>query len=305
MIKIVPLAEQDLAKVREMDPDLFLMLTEDGDVLKEYAHSAYSGERFLGAAFLYQGPSFRVIGQRKLPVYHLHMMISTVPGDEMEYAAINRLMDQLISDVEEIRSLYPGNKIVLRAWVQEEEKAALEFFFEKGFSIARVMPEFTYDLSEEVEEPLFPEGMKPEILSMEDAASFEAFVKSSEESFFVANSPEALHFQCTSANGKIYVLRDPDGRVVSGVVRWDIDQGAAATENIFTVPDHRNKGLAGALLNYVLLELQKEHKEWAVLSVFGEDSNALQFYLKRGFVLSDSRYELWYDTEKRDSMPLY
>ena len=288
-----------------MDPDLFLMLTEDVDVLKEYAHAAYSGNRFLGAAFLYQGPSFRFIEQRELPVYHLHMMISTVSGDEIEYAAISRLMDQLISDVEEIKSRYSGKKIVLRAWVQEEEKAALEFFLEKGFSIARVMPEFCFDLNEEIEEPSFPEGLKPEILSLNDPMAFAAFIESCEESFFVANSPEALRFQCASSGGKMYALRDTNGRVISGVITWDVDEESAATENIFTVPDRRKEGLAGSLLNHVLLILKHEDKKWAILSVFGEDANAIRFYLKRGYILTDSRYELWYDTEKRDFTPLY
>lgn len=304
MIRLLGIKEKDLEKVRILDPDFFSMLTGSGDVIRSSVRGAYQGQRFLGAAFLYAGPSYLVIEERKLPVYHLHFRMLSVPGEERQAEAIDLLTDALIQDTETIRKAHPGKRIVLRTWVREEEKALQEFYLFKGFHVARVMPRLVFDLQEEFEKPSFPEGLRPELLKM-DEESLQAYKKSNQAAFYVADSLEALKLQCRLYDGKIYVLRGKDRRVLSSVTCWKNSETSASTENVFTIPEKQRQGLMDALLFHVLSELQKEGYKEAELSVFGNDSRALQFYLKRGYVLRDSRLELWYDSAKISDLPLY
>ncbi len=305
MIRIRKLTAKDLPEVRQMDPDFFLMLTEHQDVLRDCVHTAYAGRRFLGACFLYAGPSFLKIFEKELPVYHLHMMISSVSGTEEEADTLSCLTDALRKDTRRIRKNFPRKKIVLRTWVRENAVYAQDFFLYKGFRAVREMKEFTFDLTADIPAPVFPEGLHPEILDAADREQLKAYEKGSNEAFRVANSLGDVLFQCRDGKGKIYVLRAPEGRVLSGILTFRLSDTECAAENIFTVPDRQKEGLAGGLLDHALREMKENGYKTAVLSVFGEDVVSCSFYRNRGFSARDSRLELWYDDTNVTDIPLY
>lgn len=304
MIRIRKLTAKDLPKVRQMDPDFFLTLMEHKDVLLDCVYTAYAGRRFLGACFLYAGPSFLKIFERELPVYHLHMMIASVSGTEEEADALSRLTDALMKDTQRIRKNFPRKKIVLRTWVRESAVYTRDFFLYKGFRPVREMKEFAFDLTADLPAPVFPEGLQPETLDIMEQEQLKAYEKSSNEAFLVTNSLSDVLFQCRDGNGKIYVLRE-EGRVLSGILAYQINDDACAAENIFTVPDHQKEGLAGSLLMHVLHEMKKKGHKTVILSVFEEDAAAIRFYQDKGFYARDSRLELWYDDGNVTDIPLY
>lgn len=127
------------------------------------------------------------------------------------------------------------------------------------------------------------------------AADLKEYLKANGKGFGVADPISQLEEQLSYEAAKILVLRDSKGKIASSVTIWNIDDDVVATENIFTVPGHREKGYAGRVLLTALAEGKQRGKTKARLTVYAGDIAAIKMYYKFGFtitrVLQEFRHE--------------
>lgn len=183
----------------------------------------------------------------------------------------------------------------------------LQFFLGHGFFIHNVMLFMELDIRQfadnntELVNEAFKEGIymlegsdAPVYLeSYDTSGDLSEYLKANALGFGEPDPVNQLKEELSYGNAAIYVARHR-GKIVSSITVWDLDNETVATENIFTVPGYREKGLAGSLLARILLIKSVNGMKKARLSVFGDDYEAISLYYKLGFTLVSEKYELRY-----------
>lgn len=92
------------------------------------------------------------------------------------------------------------------------------------------------------------------------------------------------------ANGVNVSAFDGENLAASVLVYWEPDSSSGSTEDVFTLPLYRGKGLAYALLGEAMRYLKDHGLSRAQLQVKAENKSALTVYLKMGYqVAAESR----------------
>lgn len=114
-----------------------------------------------------------------------------------------------------------------------------------------------------------------------------------EEWQFFANSPYWAQGSNVAAFSHSELVADQlaKGELVASVlVFWEPGSPVGSTEYVFTLPEHRGKGLSRALLAEGMRYLQEHGLESAALEVKAENETALRLYLSLGYtVVRESR----------------
>ncbi len=177
----------------------------------------------------------------------------------------------------------------LQTFVNVNHIAELEFFISCGFYVANTMIMMEKGLASEPVET--KKNMSVSLLNVEEEG-LERYLRANKAGFDGIQDPESqIRYQLGLQNGRIYIMEE-SGEIISSITVWDIDERTAATENIFTIPEYREKHKASELLEYVLSELVNRGKSVARLSVYGDDAPAHGLYLKYGYHIAEVNYEL-------------
>lgn len=91
-----------------------------------------------------------------------------------------------------------------------------------------------------------------------------------------------------------YLVAEQDGRVVGHAVA-SVVADVAELQRIAVDPEHRRRGLAGALLDGVVDLAEREGAERLLLEVREDNADALAFYDRHGFVEIDRRRRYYRD----------
>ncbi|HEX5090684.1 MAG TPA: ribosomal protein S18-alanine N-acetyltransferase [Nocardioides sp.] len=91
-----------------------------------------------------------------------------------------------------------------------------------------------------------------------------------------------------------YLVAEQDGRVVGHAVASVVAE-VAELQRIAVHREHRRRGLAGALLDGVVDLAEREGAERLLLEVREDNSDALAFYHRHGFVEIDRRRRYYRD----------
>ncbi len=197
-----------------------------------------------------------------------------------------------------------GDSHYLQTFVDVMYRDELEFFLQRGFFIRNVMLFMELDIPEflrrktELVNGAFPDGYLDlpggagrAVFETYDTSDLSEYLDANELGFGERDPENQIKEELEFENSKIYVAR-LNGRIVSSVTVWDRGEGYIATENIFTVPDYRERGLALNMLIKVLSTRAVNGAVRASLTVFGDDYEAISLYYKLGFKLVAEKYEL-------------
>ena len=202
--------------------------------------------------------------------------------------------DEYVAVVSEAKEKLSGNEeMELQTFVNVSHEAELEFFLSQGFYVKNTMLMMEKDLNETVDQVSsdMPAKLGKYDVSAEGLAKY---LKANKMGFDGIQDPEdQIIYQIGQPDGAIYTA-EQNGKILSSVTVWRIQEGLYATENIFTVPKYRGRHLSLSLLSFVLNEIKKLGAKKARLSVYGDDVPAILFYLKMGYHITDSNYELRY-----------
>lgn len=182
----------------------------------------------------------------------------------------------------------------LQTFVNVRHEAELEFFISRGFYVANTMLIMEKDLEEDIDYISSDVDVDINLVDINNKEEIHRYLRANKLGFDGVQDPEEqIIYQISQPNGAIYVA-EIEGEIVSSVMVWDIDNKTAATENVFTVPQYRDKHIAGCLMTFVLSELKKRNISVARLSVYGDDMPAHRLYMNLGYHITDSNYELRY-----------
>ena len=109
-----------------------------------------------------------------------------------------------------------------------------------------------------------------------------------------ATSESTIREELSYKNSAIYVLRI-DGKIVSSVTVWDHDDETVCTENIFTVPEYRNRHFATHVLKTALSDAMSRGMVKARLTVYTGNDIAVLMYQKLGYIKTKSIIEFGTD----------
>lgn len=201
-----------------------------------------------------------------------------------EYVAVVSEAKERIKDTPEAE---------LQTFVNVRHETELEFFVSQGFFIVNTMLMMEKDLEEPVDQmsSKIPAEFKEYDFKAE---GLKRYLKANKAGFDGIQDPEEqIIDQISQPHGTIHIA-EKKGDILASVTTWDMGDGVFATENVFTVPKAREQGLAAALLTRVLELLKNKGAKRARLSVYGDDLPALLLYIKLGYHILDSNYELRY-----------
>jgi len=200
-----------------------------------------------------------------------------------DLAVEGTLLDGLIRRANEMKDMFPGKSVRLRAFCEADDIGRIQVLMDKGFSPSAVIPVMKYDLGKETRHYPIPDNVHIRELSF----TGDNVSKYVEADLMTGESPQSrseLLFKSGDPSFKCFVAVC-GSEIVGAVSVWDISDERAATENIFVVEPYRRKNIARELLATAFDELKRRGKKMATLSVRGTNAPAIRLYLSCGYTL--------------------
>jgi ribosomal protein S18 acetylase RimI-like enzyme len=283
--------ETDLTQIQEINFILWLELQWHKEFEKENAFVALKGEQIVGVGALSYDASWHCMD---LETEHkLHMDV-TLRAESQNPDEIKRgLIQTLLSKFRAYQESYPDKNLSISYWQESTQIEDMQRFLKEGFHMKGVTPVLKYDLTKEIKHVAIPSCIQIEALPI-DEANVDAFIKATAlANEGVPDSKAELWFRSGSETLKIFVAKDQD-QIVSAVTLWDIGEGRAATENIFTIPAYRRQNIAREVIAAGLEDLKRRGNQIATLSMVGSNANAMKLYESIGYELMYLLIELRY-----------
>jgi len=128
-----------------------------------------------------------------------------------------------------------------------------------------------------------------------DRYGLSEYLSANREGFAIGTSESTIREELSYKNAAIYVLR-LDKKIVSSVTVWDHDDETVATENIFTLPQYRNRHFMTRVLATALANAKARGIKKARLTVYSENDSAVRIYQKLGYTITKHIIEFGEDT---------
>ena len=153
---------------------------------------------------------------------------------------------------------------------------------------------------------LTPEGKEVkariEELPISDPDMRKRYLTANGKAFGYPDSEAGLIFRGEHWKARLFcvVRTDPETgkEILASVTVWPRKDRAAATEDIFCIPEYRRQHLTERLLVHVLSRLQTEGFNTASMNAFTQNTPALKLYEKLGYRTVHTLYELAYTGEE-------
>lgn len=291
-IRIRDYEEKDLDFVQKIDFLMWLQVQYNKDYIKENIFTAIDeSENVVGIGSL----SFHCTWySMDMDIMH-KLKYDIVVDEESKYGKIVKslLMDKLIERCNEYKAEYSNKKICICGWCEADKIEEMQFLIAKGFAMSSVIPVLKYDLSKEIRHYEIPKNIVIEQYPINENAIDKFIEATAAGNNGIADSKAELWFRTGGSSFKIFAAID-NGKVVSSVTLWNIDEERSATENIFTIPEYRRKNIAREVIATGLQALKDKGGKIATLSVKGENLNAIKLYLSMGYELMYNLIEMQY-----------
>ncbi|MCR4657063.1 MAG: GNAT family N-acetyltransferase [Lachnospiraceae bacterium] len=302
MISIIPYNKKYDNEIQKLDRDIFLEVRYHRDVIKEdVILSVDETGSFCGIGYLLASQSYRMI-DRSLNEYFLHAIFRGFGENEAEASILllKRLLKLFCLHAVRLK----GKNLKLRLWCKESDTAYLELLYENGFKPIDKMLVMKRSLSEKMPslKDIFSKASENGISlvltkARPDESFFNEYLTVNEEAFDLPDSLDDLRFKLDHYNGAIYAAFAED-TLAASVTVWQVGAGTLATENIFCGPRFQNKGIAKALLGYMLHELKKTEADNAALTVYRNNISAIRLYSSLGYEQVHTLNEMCYEVTK-------
>lgn len=228
-------------------------------------------------------------------IYRLLLQISLNPKYKDSERLKVTLLKQLIVRAKEIRKQYPDMKIRIFTWLDSTELNEIDFFLAQGFAAYNNSLVMKYDLTQNIPDVPHPDGItvkenkmntEEELQQYHEAASiaFSGVVWSLNYIKWLKCGPEWNNFSAFYGD-----------QLVGNTMTWMIAPDRSASEDIFVLPEWRNKGIAKYVITETLKYLKKQGKTIATLSVFGDNAPAISLYNSLGYRMFYMMIEFGYD----------
>lgn len=296
MITIRNCEENDLQAYQEIDFYLWLCVQWNGSYHREDVFTAVDENgQIVGASALFWDGSWYYLDRKdvELPLYKMQMDIcirANCPNEDEVRAELAKVqMKHFVT----YQDRYPDKHLRLRQWVKSDDYDKLQLFLSMGFIASRITPILAYDLTKEIRMPETIEGIQfCEMEKTEENANL--YLIANEAGFDgMKDSPEEFRFRMQGEDVKIFIAKYGE-QIVASTMIWQLGDGHFATENVFTIPEFRRKGIGKELLFTVLRHLKEQGVRKATLTVRGENKKAIALYQKIGYRVEDCLHELHY-----------
>ncbi len=286
MLKTVSMTEEYVRAFEALSPQKAEVLRFHGDVIPGGAAAVVRTEEgtldetFLGAGFLQEGPSYHARERcPRLPFYNIHMDFAVDYADPEAVPAAEMLLQELIARCAVLKEEAPERTLALTYWVRSEARETRTFLESFGFRKVYRMYHMVRELGEEpCETPAETDPVITEI-SLLSPEAMKDYVEATAESYGVPDSEEEMRFRILRQGARIFTI---EGKTY--VTVWDLGNGCAVTENIFTRKAFRRQGFAKRLLMGVTERLCAEGFERLFLNVYPEyAAKALRMYRSLGY----------------------
>ncbi|MDO7905886.1 GNAT family N-acetyltransferase [Paenibacillus sp. JX-17] len=204
--------------------------------------------------------------------------------DQLEAEIMERMMDRAA----EIKQLYPDKRIQVGHTCSHQDFAYIDFLLAKGFYHELNYFILKRDLTQPLPEMIIPAGIEVKRWAMETEEEQNRYLQAEKKGFDGESwSRERLNwFQHGSEWDTFTAFYQ--GEPVSSCMTWGISPERSATEQIFTIPEWRRRGIAQLVIVEALKFLRdKKHKTEAALGVVGSNPAALNLYKSLGYELID------------------
>lgn len=225
--------------------------------------------------------------------YKMQMEIAVLPG----YDKANQVRDELIlkqiKHFKEYEKRYPDKNLRLRLWTMAGQKEEMQRLLKHGFIPFGITPILSYDFTMELPAPKETGSVQIGIHNC-DEEGIQAYLAANEAGYDgIQDSEDDFRFKLNGDEVKVFAAKDQD-RIVSSCTIWKLEEGHYATENVFTIPEYRRRGIGQEMLFTVLRFLKDAGAKKATLTVLGSNKAALTLYQKMGYRLEDVMHEMHY-----------
>lgn len=248
--------------------------------------------QILGVVALYGAPSWYYL-QKTDRLEEYCMQIKLVLREACEEAATIRklLLEKVKKHFESYRKQYQDKKLVLQYFCMKDDQEEMQDALLCGFSTNSTILVLAYDLTK----PL-PQARQIKDVSIDyqacDEEGIRAYLNANEAGYDgIADSEDELRFNLQGEDTKLITAK-VNGEIVSSCTYWKISEDHYATENVFTVPAYRRKGIGRETLLFTLNELKKKKVRLATISVRGNNIRAIKLYMHLGYYLCDHMIEM-------------
>lgn len=281
----------DLPQIQELDFILWLELQWHKEFDKENAYVAQDGEKIVGVGTLSYDASWHCM---EIDTEHkLHMDVSVQADQENTKEVKCGLIQTMLGKFRAYQEVYANKELSISYWQEASQIEDMQRYLKEGFHMKGVTPVLKYDLSKDIKHVAIPSQIRIEALPMEEE-NVDAYIKATAlANEGIPDSKAEVWFRSGSGSFQIFVAKDQD-QIVAAASIWDIDEGRAATENIFTIPAYRRQNIAREVIAVALEELKRRGNQVATLSMVGSNANAMKLYESIGYELMYLLIELRY-----------
>jgi Acetyltransferases len=291
--------ECDAGKIGEFDKILELSYRYYFDFVPENIFCAInSNEEILGVGHIEPHDTWNLINRDDVSsdfVYKMVLCISLNPQFSYSENLKDDLLKRLIDRAIEIREQYPHKKIRVFKWLSSEDYNEIDFYLSQGFVAFQNSIVMKYDLSQRIPDIRKPEGITVNMSKLEseeelkqyheaESIAFSGIVWSMNLLRWYRGGPEWICFSVFNEN-----------HLIGSSMTWMITEERSAIENIFVMPEWRNKNIAKYMITEALKYLKNKGKSIATLSVHGDNKPAISLYNSLGFKMFGIMIEFGYD----------
>ena len=289
MLKAVSFTDKYLPEFEALSPQKAEVLHFHGDVIPGSAAAivripsgvpvkkAPAEGTFIGAGFLQGGQSYVARKTHpELPFYSVQMDLALDFSDPEAVPAAEMLIEELAARCAALREEEPEKKLALTYWVRTDARESRAFLESLGFREAYR----TYRMAREIGEEE-PPVEDPEVTEIDlgDPEVLKRYLEWTEESYGVPETDADTRFRLLRQGARVFTIGEK-----SFVTVWDLGNGDAATENVFTRKAFRRRGLSKRLMEEVSRLLREEGFERLFLNVYPKfAAGALRMYRSLGY----------------------
>jgi len=323
MYKLRIFEPSDLPRFEGLFPSLAAGLRYNPDILRETALASEERGRIIGAGFLSASAEFLWLLRQRPEAFSMLSLKPALPGSsEAQADALCQapprdfglftefqgcgakeidvsisLLEALSEKAADIAACCPGLNIHRTVWCRESREAYADFLREFGFREERALLTLRKNLFAEPRDmtetkALLPHGLFFDSPDLTDPAQMDRYIYGNGLGFGHPDSRGNMLYRMSVLGARALTVTDGE-QVLASVTVYRDGEGAAATEDIFCVPEWRRRGITTALLKEAFRRLRQEGFREVHLNVYEDNAPALSLYRSLGYAQTDRIAELW------------
>lgn len=292
-MSIRSIEQDDYQKIQNIDFMTGLSMQWNGAYHKEdmFVCEIEEGELSGAASLAWDGTWYYLNNTKvNLPMYRMQMEVVTTKEAPKETRRLLIRAEQ--EHFKKYTEKYPERNLCMRCWCMEDEKDYMQELLEEGFYIGGTTMVLKFDTTQDIVIKKAKENISIEVLGENDE-EMKAYLAANEAGYGEQDSEDELRFRMQGEDTKVFVAK-VGGKIVSSCTIWSIADGRWATENVFTIPEYRRKGIGREVLYTALQYIKQQNGNLGTLTVVGDNKVAIAMYLSMGYSLMENMMEMHY-----------